>query len=178
MKGMLGKIQLRQGLDERWYKMYRVAYSWCHDPQLSKDLVQETFVKALKNSNQLRDNQLLDVWLFRIMKNCWHDQFRKQKNIVDLDQTQLVDNMSPEIIHEREIMIINVRKAVQKLKWEHREVVTLVDLEKMSYKDVADILDIPIGTVMSRLCRARNQLKETMQNIPDDAQNSNIRRIK
>jgi len=179
MRHILASVQLKRGLEERWHRLYRIAYSWSHDTHLSKDLVQDTVAKALKNSHQLRDEQSLDAWLFKILLNGWRDVCRKQKDIVALDQHQLVDDISPEMLHEREIMIQKVRKAVQKLKQEHREVVTLVDLEQMSYKEVADILSIPTGTVMSRLCRARKQLREALQDmLPKDAQGSNIEGIK
>jgi len=174
MRNILASVDLKRGLEERWHRLYRIAYSWSHDPHLSKDLVQDTVAKALKNSHQLRDEQSLDSWLFKILLNCWRDFCRKQKNVVSLDQQPLVDDISPDMIHEREIMIYKVRKAVQQLKHEHREVVTLIDLEQMSYKDVAEILGIPVGTVMSRLSRARKQLKEALQDILGDAQSSNV----
>ena len=178
MQRLLGGFHLKRGLEDRWHRLYRLAYSWCHDPQLSKDLVQDTVAKALKNSHQLRDEQLLDTWLFRILVNCWRDFCRKKQTMVDFDSADLGHDRSPEEEHGRSVMISRVRKAVSALRPEHREVVTLVDLEQMSYKDVAEVLGIPIGTVMSRLCRARNQLKEALRDFNVEARRPVVRKIK
>lgn len=178
MQGFWKGLHLKRDLKERWQRLYRIAYSWSHDPQLSKDLVQDTIEKALKNAHQLRDEQALDAWLLRIMVNCWRDHCRKQKDVVELNPTLLLDERLPEDAHGQHNIINKVRTAVKNLSQEYREVVTLVDLEQMSYKEVAEILDIPIGTVMSRLCRARNQLRDVLQDFDLDPKRSVVRRIK
>lgn len=178
MKGLLKHLHLRQHLEERWSRLYRVAYSWCHDSQLSKDLVQDTVMKALKNSHQLKDHNVLDTWLFRILVNCWRDFCRQKRHNIDIYEADLYHNDSPEEENQRMTIIHRVRQAVSELSREHREIVTLVDLEQMSYKDVAEVLEIPIGTVMSRLCRARRLLKEALQDLDTNANQSRIRRIK
>lgn len=178
MKNFTKHLSLRQHLEERWPRLYRVAYSWCHDPQLSQDLVQDTVMKALKNSHQLRDSAVLDTWLFRILVNCWRDVCRQQKDCIDVYEANLFHNDSPEQEHQRRNEIDRVRQAVSKLSNEHREIITLVDLEQMSYKNVAEVLGIPVGTVMSRLCRARRQLKDALQDLNGGTQRTCIRRIK
>jgi RNA polymerase sigma-70 factor (ECF subfamily) len=175
---LLKNLHLKQHLGERWPRLYRVAYSWCHDPQLSKDLVQETVMKALKNSHQLKDKNLLDTWLFRILVNCWRDFCRQKRDNVEVNEADLYHNDSPEEENHRMNVVNRVRKAVSELSREHREIVSLIDLEQMSYKDVADVLDLPIGTVMSRLCRARRQLKEVLRDLDLNAHQPRIRRIK
>jgi RNA polymerase sigma-70 factor (ECF subfamily) len=177
-KSTLRQVSLQQHLEERWPSLYRVAYSWCHDPHLSKDLVQETVTKALKNSHQLRDSAVVDTWLFRILVNCWRDICRQRKDCIDVYEANLIHNDSPEKEHQRRNEIDRVRQAVSELNPDHREIITLVDLEQMSYKDVAEVLDIPVGTVMSRLCRARRQLKEALQDLNDTPQQVFIRRVK
>lgn len=57
-------------------RLYRLAYSWCHNAALAEDLVQETLYKALKKSDQVRDMDVLEGWLFKIMTNCWYDHLR------------------------------------------------------------------------------------------------------
>jgi RNA polymerase sigma-70 factor (ECF subfamily) len=155
-----------------------MAYSWCHDPHLSKDLVQDTVMKALKNSHQLRDSTALDTWLFRILVNNWRDFCRQRKDCIDVSEANLLHDDSPEKVHQRRNEIDRVRQAVSDLSREHREIITLVDLEQMSYKNVAEVLEIPVGTVMSRLCRARRQLKEALQDLNTNTQQTCIRRVK
>lgn len=154
--------QLKRTLVDHREALYRIAYSWCHNPALADDLVQETLAKALKNGGQLRDPRTVKSWLYRILSNCWHDHFRRSRETVDVDDIVLVEKETPEIHHDRQQIVRQVRSAIARLPMGQRQVVTLVDLEGCSYIEVAQILDIPIGTVMSRLSRARGALKEKL----------------
>ncbi|HHO69416.1 MAG TPA: RNA polymerase sigma factor, partial [Gammaproteobacteria bacterium] len=77
--------QLKRTLVDHRDALYRIAYSWCHNPALADDLVQETLAKALKNGGQLRDPRTVKSWLYRILSNCWHDHFRRSRETVDVD---------------------------------------------------------------------------------------------
>jgi RNA polymerase sigma-70 factor (ECF subfamily) len=151
--------KLKRSIAEHRDSLYRVAYSWCHNPALADDLVQEAMAKALKNSGQLRDTQTIKSWLYRILTNCWHDHFRRTREMTNIDDLVLVDTETPEFQHTRQQIVNQVRKAISRLPMGQRQALTLVDLEGCSYIEVAQILDIPIGTVMSRLSRARATLK-------------------
>lgn len=150
--------ELRGALEAKWKSLYRMAYSWCHDPHLAGDLVQEAFAKAIKQRNQLKKKEAFDAWIYTILANCWRDHCRKQKETVDIDDVELTDDSNPEEDNHRLEIIQKVRRALSKLSTDQRQIVTLIDLEGFSYNEVAEILDIPIGTVMSRLCRARRHL--------------------
>jgi RNA polymerase sigma-70 factor (ECF subfamily) len=154
--------QFRQSIADYRENLYRIAYSWCHNPALADDLVQETLAKALKNSGQLRDSKTLKAWLYRIMSNCWHDHFRRNRETVDVDDIVLVEPDTPDSNHDRRLVVDKVRAAIARLPIGQRQVLTLVDLEGCSYIEVAQALDIPIGTVMSRLSRARKALKHQL----------------
>ena len=150
---------------------------------LADDIVQETLTKALKNASKLRDMAQLNGWLFSIMANCWRDHFRQLKemdDIEDIEDFQCSHETTPEHTHSQTQIVSRVRAAVAKLPMGQRQVLTLVDLEEFSYIEVAAILAIPIGTVMSRLCRARQSLKTHLHELapqqPEQA--SQIRRIK
>lgn len=125
---------------------------------LADDLVQETLTKALKKSTQLREPQALQRWLRSILVNCWRDHHRARRDFDDIDHCQLVDPASPEQRYEQQSVTEQVRGALAALPEGQRLVLSLVDLEGASYAEVAEALQIPIGTVMSRLCRARNAL--------------------
>lgn len=156
------KRYVRGELEKRRELLYRLAYSWCHNPALADDLVQEALTKALKNSGQLRDPKTLKAWLYRILSNCWRDHFRRSRYTVDVDDVILTDNDAPDTYHDRQQIINRVRNAIAYLPMGQRQVITLVDLEGCSYIEVAQILGVPIGTVMSRLSRARKALKERL----------------
>lgn len=145
-----------------WQRLYRVAYSWCHDPHLTADLVQDTMAKALKNHHQLRDRAALQGWLFVILANCWRDHCRRARDTVDIDAMELSHDSDLETDSDRIELLQRVRAAIARLSPNHREVLTLVVLEGMAYDDVAKVLDIPIGTVTSRLCRARGVLRRNL----------------
>ena len=172
--------EAQRALIEARTRLYRVAYSWCRNPALADDLVQETLTKALKNSAQLRDPKARDAWLFTILANCYRDHFRRQRDMDDIDDVEISHDVTPESESSSAEVVVLVRAAIARLPDGQRQVVTLVDLEGFSYGEVAQILDVPIGTVMSRLCRARGAMKAmllpTLQNNP--AMVRGIRRIK
>ena len=142
--------------------LYRIAYAWCHDAALADDLVQDTLSKAWTRRAQLRDEAALKAWVVTIMHHCWLDHLRSRREFDDVDD--LHDSLesgteSPEACCDREQVIAGVRAAVSRLPMGQRQVLTLVDLEEFGYAEVARILDIPVGTVMSRLSRARTGLR-------------------
>jgi RNA polymerase sigma-70 factor (ECF subfamily) len=164
-------------------RLYRLAYSWNHNAALADDLVQETLIKALKNATQLRDPELLNSWLFSILANCLRDYFRKHKEMDDIDELEdhiFTQEETPETSHSTAQIVSRVRNAVSRLPLGQRQVITLVDLEELSYIEVATILNIPIGTVMSRLCRARQTMKDLLSELSDKraSTTSQLRRVK
>jgi len=163
-------------------RLYRLANSWCHDEMLADDLVQDTLDKAIKNHHQLKDPEKLDAWLFRILHNTWMDHLRRYKPTTDVDDIEVLDEKTPESYLLDEQLASRVRKAVFNLPIAQRQVVTLVDLEGSTYAEVSEILELPIGTVMSRLNRARNALKVTLiamrKSDKNPAQVDYLRRVK
>lgn len=182
---LLGFISRPQRFEERLGesrpRLWRLAYSWSHNRALSDDLVQDTLAKALVKHKQLREPELLNGWLCSIMANCWHDHLRQHRDTTDIDDVpdlQLPDGATPEDGCQQNQTIRRVRRAVGELPVGQREVITLVDLEECSYGEVAAILDIPIGTVMSRLSRARFALKEKLREPEQTAAICKMSRVK
>ena len=164
-------------------RLFRMACSWCHNPVLADDLVQDTLIKGLKNISQLHDLARFDSWLFSIMANCWHDHFRQHKDMEDIEDLEdflYATDATPEDQHAQSQIVTRVRSAIAKLPIGQRQVVSLVDLEEFSYIEVAAILNIPIGTVMSRLCRARQALQILLKELEpqSSARFGQLRRIK
>ncbi|MEZ5542888.1 MAG: RNA polymerase sigma factor [Pseudomonadota bacterium] len=139
--------------------LYQLAYSWCHQPALADDLVQDTMVKALRSAGQLQDTRAVRSWLTRILSNCWYDHLRSRRETVDIDSLPADKHPAIPCATERQDMVTRVRHMIEQLPDGQRQVITLVDLAGFSYAEIAEILDIPIGTVMSRICRARKVLK-------------------
>ena len=143
-------------------RLYRMAYSWTHDPCLADDMVQQTLVKALNSQRQLRDIEAADAWLFRILANCLKDHFRAKREVLLGDDQVRVEYVTPETQTQEQQLVDNVRLAVSRLPLAQCQVITLVDLEGFTYARVAETLEIPVGTVMSRLCRGRAALRDTL----------------
>jgi len=158
-------IEFRKSLAANRDRLYRIAYAWSRNKALADDLVQETMIKALRHQSQLRDSAALEAWLFSILANCYRDYFRRQRPMDDVDELELMHDSTPESETCENEIVRKVRNAITRLPEGQRQVVTLVDLEGFSYVEVAQILSIPSGTVMSRLCRGRQALKELL--LPD-----------
>ena len=162
------RFKLRRRIEAARPKLYRLAWSWCHDEHTAEDLVQCTFLRALQSLDTLRDAEMIEIWLTRIMANLHRDQLRRKRDAVPLEECDLANEEDPEHLAHRSNLIENVRAGIRKLSEEQRMVLTLVDLMEFSYADVAQALDIPSGTVMSRLCRARRNLKTLLENPKQD----------
>jgi len=180
---LLGKQHgFKQQLENFRPRLYRIAYSWSHNADLADDLVQDTMVKALRKSDQVRNREAIDGWLFGILTNCWRDHFRKRKELDDIDNVVLVEETTPIHHVEQQNIVDKVRSAIATLPAGQCQVLTLIDLEGMSYAEVATVLDVPIGTVMSRLCRARKTLSSKLLEFQPEFQQretaSHLRRVK
>ena len=173
--------QLTQELCSNRHRFYKLAYSWTGDGMLADDLVQDAMQKAFLSFDSLKDENKLNAWACRIMLNCYRDWLRRQKDIQDIDNFEFADESDPHQRLTSEDTSRLVRHCISRLGEKHRNVITLVDLMEFSYEEVSEALDIPIGTVMSRLCRARGKLKQLLEKQTSDMNSthaSNIRRVK
>ena len=159
-------------------RLYRVAFCWCHDAMLADDLVQDTLSKAMQKIDQLRNEQALDAWMFTILNNQWREYLRRKKPCEDIDDVVYLHEQTPEYWHGRQQVVDAVQRAITELPLGQRQVITLVDLEDMAYAKVSSILQIPIGTVMSRLSRARANLQEKLQKKENMSSVVRIRSVK
>ena len=127
---------------------------------LADDLVQDTVVVALAKLHQLRDPQRLHAWMWGIMYHKWQHYLRDRPNCVEIDDQLTSEDPSPSDRYHQGSIVDRVRSVVSGLPEDQRVVISLVDLDGLSYCEVAEILDVPIGTVMSRLHRARKRFLE------------------
>jgi RNA polymerase sigma-70 factor (ECF subfamily) len=151
--------------------LYRGALRLTRDPAQAEDLVQDTYLRALRYQSSYQAGTNMKAWLFAIMRNLFWDRFKGGRpEDVSLDgdgEVSLYDTLRDETaMPEAEVLdriaADEVVRAVERLPELHREVVLLVDVEGFSYRDAAEVLGVPIGTVMSRLHRARRQLQKAL----------------
>lgn len=146
--------------------VFNVVYHMCGDALVAEDAAQETFIRAWQNLRSYRPQTSLRNWLYRIAFNAGMDMLRKEKRILpnDIEEMQLTDaRPGPESLTSQQERTAMVQKAVMALPDASRAVLVLREYEGMSYHEIADALDIPVGTVMSRLNYARKLLKDTLQ---------------
>lgn len=153
-------------------RLRRFAYALTGSVDQGDDLVQGACERALKNAAQFEPGTRLDSWMFRIIQNLWLDDRRRRQvrgTAIDPESVTLSDGGSAAQRAEDRITLARVRATVDALPDELRLVMTLVALEGHSYREVADMLDIPIGTVMSRLSRARSRLLPLVRPVDQGA---------
>lgn len=149
--------------------LYGFAMVLTHSRTEAEDLVQETYLRAARAFGRLLPDSNLKSWLFTIMRNIWLNQKRHAKltgPVVELDAEtedhwQLTAHPAndPHAVLLQKVQREQLRAAIEKLPVHYREVIVLRDLEGFSYQQIATILECPAGTVMSRLGRAREQLR-------------------
>lgn len=151
-------------------RIRRFARGLTKDPDKADDLVQEACERALQRLHQIAEDSRLDSWLYRIVYTRWIDRLRRTKTrsahlaLLENDAAEGVAGNAAGI--ER---LVDVRDALEALPQEHRAAVLLVGVEGHSYAEAAVVMDIPVGTVASRVARGRNMLAEMLSPRPAGA---------
>jgi RNA polymerase sigma-70 factor (ECF subfamily) len=143
-----------------------VIYRMCGDTQVAEDAAQETFLRAWSNLGSFRPEMSLRNWLYRIGLNLAADMLRKEKHIdpADLEELHLPDpQLGPEGTYLQDERTAIVQAAIASLPEASRVVLVLKEYGELSYREIAESLYIPLGTVMSRLNYARRALKEKLE---------------
>jgi RNA polymerase sigma-70 factor (ECF subfamily) len=155
-----GKLEVRAGLAAHLARLWRYGLVLSSRGDMAEDLVQATCLRALERSDQFQAGSRLDRWLFSILRSIWLNEVRARRirqgeGVVDAE-TSLTFDGKKEI--ETNILTHQVLKEVQLLPQVQRETLFLVYVEGLTYREAAQILDVPIGTVMSRLAAVRQEL--------------------
>jgi RNA polymerase sigma-70 factor (ECF subfamily) len=146
-----------------WPGVTQMVYGMCADQQMAEDVSQDTFLRAWQNLNSYRPGTSLRNWLYRIAANRAIDLLRREKPAADVDEIEVPDTGSlPETQAIHNERVSRVRAAVLSLPLSSRAVLILREYEGLSYQEISAALDIPLGTVMSRLAYARRKLAETL----------------
>lgn len=152
--------------------IYRYAYWLCRDPQIADDLVQETFLRAWKAIDTLLDDKAAKAWLITILRRENARRFeRKQFDLVDLDEHPLRDQGV--LPSEQEMEHEWLRRHIARLPAEYQEPLLLQVLGGFSGEEIAEQLGLNKNTVMTRLFRARNQIKEAMESAKQQRGHTN-----
>jgi len=153
--------------------LYNFARWLAHDSNDAEDLVQETYLKALRSFASFQPGTNFRAWMFQILRNTFLGSCSKLERRMTVamnlekDGPELaVDTKTPETILMNRSNSQLVQRAIDALPVQYREALLLCEVEEMSYQEIAQILSIPIGTVMSRLARARKAVRESLRSTP------------
>jgi RNA polymerase sigma-70 factor (ECF subfamily) len=167
-------------------RLRRFCHAITGDQDKGDDLVQETCARALSRLAQWETGTRLDSWMFRIAQNIWFDQRRAHKvrgDAVDIDQAYDIPGDDGRDIAEFRLTLREVSEGIAELPADQQVLIALVCVDGLSYKEAAEVLEVPIGTVMSRLARARralfdkaNQSRKSMSSLALENRRGRINR--
>ena len=161
---MTGDVNAFEVLVKKYEKMiYNLALTKLRNKENAQDIAQECFLRAYKMLRSYRTESAFSTWIYRICQNLIYDHYRKEKKLttVEFPEAEIEDeNGDPSDRLIRSEKIKKIREIIDSLPDDLREIIVLRDLNDISYADIAEMLDIEMGTVKSRLSRAREKLKE------------------
>jgi RNA polymerase sigma-70 factor (ECF subfamily) len=176
-RARLGDSTAYGQLIERYQeRLYRAVRQIVYSPEDAADLCQDAFVNAFQSLSKYRGDSKFYTWLYRIAFNASVSFLRSKKPVLSLEGTrqeegpalELADDSAsnvPSSAIERDEKVADIRKAMNMLSPEHRLIVVLKEIEELPYEEIAVVLKIPVGTVRSRLHRAREELKTILERL-------------
>jgi RNA polymerase sigma-70 factor (ECF subfamily) len=148
-------------------QLYNFAHWLTQDKAEAEDLVQETYAKALRGFSSFQAGTNFRAWMYRILRNSFLSSRTGLKTMVVLDEESgeslPTENATPEVLLLEQANREMVREALEELPVQFREILLLCEVEEMSYQEISETLAVPMGTVMSRLYRARQALRTALR---------------
>ncbi len=177
-KSQNGDLESFEELIEEYQLLaFNIAYRMTSNKEDANDMTQEALIKVFKSIKHFRFDSSFSTWLYRIVTNSCIDMIRKNSKIktYSVDNTieteegsyqkEMVDNKElPDEVLERKEKREAVHKAIGKLPDKYRIIIILRDIRDLSYDEISEVTELPLGTVKSRISRARNTLKEILSN--------------
>ncbi len=171
-----GDVAAFESLIEEYQKrIFSIAYRMVSNPEDAADLTQEVIVKIFKNLDKFQGNAKFSTWVYRIATNTCLDELKKNKRYttysldkeIETEEGSLMGELpdkgpTPEQAAEKKAIQTAVREAIGKLPTDHKKVMILRDLQGLSYEEIADVVGCSVGTVKSRISRARENLKKIL----------------
>ncbi len=136
--------------------------SLCGDPARADDLVQDTVFKAWTNREQFQSGSNLKAWLFTILRNCYYSELRHRKFEVEDPEGVCAAQLAVAPVHDARLHLRDLNRALQLLPHDQREALVLVCATGLSYEEAADVCQVAVGTIKSRIARARDRLVEML----------------
>ncbi len=154
------------------HRIYNIAYKMMGNPEDAMDVAQEALLKIYKSLKKFKNQSTFSTWVYRVAMNTCLDELRKKKrgflllmNDAEGYGNGIVDSSSdslPEVSYERKERLKSLQNAIQELIPDYKSVIILRDIQGFSYEEIAEILHCPLGTVKSRINRARTELRKKL----------------
>jgi RNA polymerase sigma-70 factor (ECF subfamily) len=177
-KSQAGDIQAFEELVRQYQnKIYALAYRYMGNQEDAYDISQEVFLKAYRSLHSFDGASGFGTWLYRVATNVCLDELRRRKNKIvplsldeavatrdgDEEEREIADKAPPpDILYEKEEFSLYIQKLLEEMKPDQKNVIILRDIMDLSYEEITEVLNCSMGTVKSRLSRARNILKEKL----------------
>ena len=166
MKKVAGHCLARHRLEHYLDRLFGYAVSLAGDRETAAELLHDSVVKALSARRVPADEPAYRAWLFRILRNGFIDRLRRDRSRSGVFDSQPAESVEAEDLRQlaglrgdhQIVNVLTVKLALERLPVRHREIVALIDLAGLTYSEAAEVLDVPPGTVMSRISRARKAL--------------------
>jgi RNA polymerase sigma-70 factor (ECF subfamily) len=158
-------------------KVYMLAYRYMGNEDDANDMAQEAFIKAYRSLRSFKGDASFGTWIYRITTNVCLDELRRRKRkivpisldepLATLDGTEIEreisdQSLAADVVYEKKEFSRNIQLLLDEMKYEHKTVIVLRDIMELSYEEIAVVLDCSIGTVKSRISRARNILQKKL----------------
>ncbi|MFM2167877.1 MAG: hypothetical protein RIS79_2248 [Verrucomicrobiota bacterium] len=165
-----------QIVDAHYQGLYRFALSMCRREATAQDLVQQTFLQWAKKGHTLRETSKVKTWLFTTIYREWLAMARKEKKHeeVEFEPDLHGATQNDDLGEEPRFDALMLNSALEQLDAAYRVPLVLFYLKELSYRDIAEMLSLPIGTVMSRLSRAKDKLREILRRLEESASSNMI----
>lgn len=155
--------EIRAALTALLPRLRRFARTLTHHDADADDLVQLALERALLRQTQWQPDTRLDSWMFTIMRNAWIDEVRQRRRRGQHSDVDELAEIMPDQVQSAAAELLSVQDAMAQLPEEQRTAVSLVLIEGLSYKEAADVMQVPMGTLTSRLARGRDALQRLLQ---------------
>lgn len=166
-----GSANLRQIVERHYSSIYGYAYRLSGSVADAEDLTQQTFMIAHQKLHQVREQDKVDRWLYTVVRSCFLKSRRRKRPAAAANFELNVDEIPERFPDDSPVDEERLQQAVDELGEDFKVVVTMFYFEELSYKEIAAALDIPIGTVMSRLARAKGHLRHALAKAFPDTVN-------
>lgn len=159
------EVDIAELVAEHHGELYRYAYRLTGSTADAEDLTQQTFLAAQARLSQLREPLAARGWLYAILRNCYRKSLKKRAPVLAVDVELNVDSVPDEMRTAEPIDEERLQEAIDALPAEYKTVLLMFYFERNSYRDIATALELPIGTVMSRLSRAKSHLRAKLLDL-------------